>query len=83
MTFQLDPLIIVAILGLVNFVKSFGLSGRVLTLVSMAIGLVIAIAVQLLPAETIKVILVGILSGLGASGFYDFGNLLGGQKSSA
>ncbi len=83
MTFQLDPLVIVAILGLVNFVKSFGLSGRVLTLVSMAVGLVIAIAVQLLPADTVKILLVGLLSGLGASGFYDFGNLIGFKKAAS
>lgn len=80
MAFQLDPLIILAILGLVNFTKSFGLEGKALTIVSMLIGLVISVLVQILPADVIRIGLVGILSGLGASGFYDFGNLLGARS---
>lgn len=79
MTFQLDPLVVIAILGLVNFVKSFGLSGRALTLASMAIGVGISVLAQVLPAEIIQIALIGVLSGLSASGFYDFGNLIGAR----
>ncbi len=80
MTFQLDPLVIVAILGLVNFVKEFGLTGKVLTLASMALGLVISVLVQVLPAQLVQVALIGILSGLGASGFYDLGSMIGAKR---
>lgn len=76
MSFTLDPLVAVAILGGVNFVKALGLSGRVLTLISMLIGVVFAVLASILPAEVVQVGLVGILSGLGASGFYDFAGML-------
>jgi len=83
MTYQLDPLVIVAILGLVNFVKSFGVSGRALTVASMTIGLALSVLAQLLPTEVIQIALIGLLSGLGASGFYDLGALLGTAKKAS
>lgn len=76
MTYQLDPLVIVAILGLVNFAKAFGLAGKGLTLVSMLIGVIISVLVQILPAPIVQIALIGILSGLGASGLYDLGSLI-------
>jgi len=76
MTFELDPIVVVAILGLVNFSKAFGLAGKALTLVSMLIGVIISVLVQILPAQIVQIALIGILSGLGASGLYDLGGLI-------
>lgn len=79
MAIDIDPLVVVAILGLVNFVKALGVEGKVLTLISMGIGVILAILAATLPPETMQVILVGILGGAGACGLYD----LGGMFSSA
>ena len=81
MAFTLDPLVVVAILGGVNFVKALGLSGRVLTLISMLVGVVFAVLASILPAQVVQIGLVGVLSGLGASGFYDFAGMLGRKSA--
>lgn len=74
---QIDPFVSVAILGLVNLVKSFGVEGKAATAAAMAIGVVLSVASKLLPADVMQVALVGLLSGLAASGFYDIGNMIG------
>lgn len=70
-------LIVFAILGLVQFVKTFGLEGRILTLVSFLIGAAYAAAIYLLPVDTVKIVVGVSLFGLAACGVYDFGNLIG------
>jgi hypothetical protein len=60
-----------AILGLVNFVKSLGVQGKALTIVSMVIGVVMAVAAQLLPPGIFQIIFNGLVVGLAASGLYD------------
>jgi hypothetical protein len=60
-----------AILGLVNFCKALGAEGKVLTILSMAIGVVLALAAQLLPAGIFQTIFNGIIIGLAASGLFD------------
>ncbi len=74
---QIDPFVSVAILGLVNFVKSFSVEGKAATLAAMLIGVVLSVASKLLPSDVMQVALVGLLSGLAASGFYDIGNMIG------
>ena len=74
---QIDPFVAVAILGLVNFVKSFGVEGKAATLAAMLIGVVLSVASKLLPFDVMQVALLGVLSGLAASGFYDIGNMIG------
>lgn len=82
---QLDPILLAmlvpAILGLVNFLKDMGLAGKLLTVVSMVIGIVFVIGAQLLPVGTAQLILTGILGGLAACGLYDFGKLVGGPTT--
>lgn len=68
-----------AILGLVEVVKQWGLTGKVLTLVAMLIGTGLMIAAQLVEASSFKIVLYGILAGLSAAGLYDFSRLLGGN----
>ena len=60
-----------AILGLVNLVKSMGVQGRALTIVSMVIGIVMALAAQLLPPGIFQTIYNGIVIGLAACGLFD------------
>ncbi len=67
------------ILGLVEFVKKFGLSGNKLTLVSAAIGVVLALvykAAQMWTAYApyIELVFFGLAAGLCASGIYSFVN---------
>ena len=71
----------VVIFGLVEFVKSFGIQGKALTLVSMGFGLAFGIAYQVaqigIPvnfAETFSIIVFGLTLGLVTSGFYKFIN---------
>lgn len=66
-----------AILGLVEVVKQFGATGRVLTLIAMLIGTGLMIAAQLVEASSFKIVLYGILAGLSAAGLYDLSQLLG------
>jgi hypothetical protein len=74
------PLLIV-IFGLVEFVKSLGLTGRWLTVTSLLLGLVFGIAYRISADGTpvgfgpwFTVVIFGISLGLIASGFYDFAN---------
>jgi hypothetical protein len=79
---NIDPVLFVmlvpAIMGLVNFLKDLGLAGKALTIVSMVVGIVFIIGAQVIPVGIAQLILTGILGGLAASGFYDFGKLVGG-----
>jgi hypothetical protein len=72
------PLIIV-IFGLVEFIKSFGLSGKIVTSLSMVLGLLFGIAYKIgvdgLPVDFMGwfiVVVFGLALGLVASGFYKF-----------
>ncbi len=67
--------LIPAILGLVNFVKALGVEGKALTVVSMVIGVVMALLAQLLPTGTFQIIYNGIVIGLAACGLYDVANM--------
>ena len=67
------------ILGVVEFIKKFGVTGNKLMLVSMAVGIVFAIIYKTrdlyMPAQPyIDVAFFGIACGLGASGIYTFVN---------
>jgi uncharacterized membrane protein HdeD (DUF308 family) len=79
-TFTLNPVTLaLLILGIVEFIKKFGLTGNKLMLVSMAVGIVFAVIYrlsQLIPtAEVyIQVAFFGIAAGLCASGIYSFVN---------
>jgi hypothetical protein len=74
------PLVVV-VFGLVEFVKSLGLTGRWLTVTSLLLGLVFGIAYRV-SADGVPVgfgpwftvVFFGIALGLIASGFYDFAN---------
>jgi len=74
------PLIAV-IFGLVEFLKVFGLKGRILTVVSLLLGVVFGIIYKLslaLPfdfASWLAVIVFGLAIGLTTSGIYDFLNV--------
>ena len=74
------PLMIV-IFGLVEFAKSFGLSGRILTILSMLLGVALGLAYQIasngVPAAYagwFEIVIFGLAVGLVASGFYKFAN---------
>jgi hypothetical protein len=60
-----------AILGLVNFCKELGLTGKALTVASMVIGVALALAAQLLPPGIFQTIFNGIVIGLAACGLFD------------
>ncbi|MFZ0533550.1 MAG: hypothetical protein WAM09_10240 [Anaerolineales bacterium] len=78
--FTLNPLTLaLLILGLVEFVKKFKVSGNKLILISMAIGIVMAIVYKLssmyAPAQPyVELAFFGIAAGLCASGIYNFVN---------
>ncbi len=70
---------LVIVFGLVEFAKKFGLNGRILTALSMIIGIVLGILYQLSLrseslAEWFQIIMFGLAVGLAASGIYDFIN---------
>jgi len=73
------PLIAV-IFGLIEFLKVFGLKGRILTIFSLLLGFALAIAYKLtlgLPVDYagwMAVIFFGLAIGLTTSGIYDFLN---------
>jgi hypothetical protein len=69
-----------AILGLVNFVKALGVTGKALTIISMLIGAVMAVAAQLLPAGIFQVAYNGLIIGLAASGLYDVAAMFAARK---
>jgi hypothetical protein len=77
---QFDPAMLLAlmpaILGLVNFLKAFGLEGKPLTAASMVIGVAFALAYQLLPAGVFQVAYNGLIVGLAACGLYDIANMV-------
>ncbi len=70
----------VIIIALVEEIKAWGLTGKILRAVSMLLGLLFALAFQLatkMPTtlmEWLTVVVVGLLYGIGASGGYDFLN---------
>lgn len=70
-----------AILGLVNFVKSLGVEGKPLTIVSMVVGVVFYLCYALLPAGTFQIVLNGIVIGLAASGLYDLANMVTAKQA--
>lgn len=71
------PLIFV-IFALVEEIKAYGLTGKILRLVSLLLGLLFAFAFQVATAmpvtllDWLTVVVVGLLYGLAASGGYDF-----------
>ena len=78
---NIDPvlgvLITVAIVGLVDFLKSFGLAGRALTAVSFVIGALVGAGLFFVPAGIFAQIIYIVVFGLAASGFYDLAKLIG------
>jgi hypothetical protein len=72
------PLMVV-IFGLVEFSKSLGLAGKILTIFSMLLGVAFGVAYQIAisgaPASFaawFTIVIYGLALGLVASGFYDF-----------
>ncbi len=78
--FNLNPLTLaLLIMGLVEFVKKFGISGNKLIIFSMLIGIILAVVYKLsflIPAAQvyIEVSFFGLAAGLCASGIYNFVN---------
>jgi ABC-type uncharacterized transport system permease subunit len=67
------------ILGVVEFIKKFGVTGNKLLIISMVVGIAFGVIYKLyvlyLPSQVyIDVIFFGIAAGLGASGIYSFVN---------
>jgi uncharacterized membrane protein YozB (DUF420 family) len=67
------------VLGVVEFIKNFGVEGKKLMLVAMFVGIVFAVVYKVrelyLPAQPfIDVVFFGVFVGLGASGVYSFVN---------
>jgi hypothetical protein len=79
-TFVLNPAtLLILIFGIVEFIKSLGLEGNKLRLVSMGTGIFLAVVFQvgqLYPDAfpIIQVIFFGLAAGLAASGVYSFVN---------
>lgn len=79
-TFALNPVTLaLLILGIVEFIKKFGVTGNKLLLISMGVGIVFALiykASMLVPAISlyIEIAFFGIAAGLCASGIYSFVN---------
>jgi hypothetical protein len=74
------PLVAV-IFGLVEFIKSLGLQGRILTILALLIGLSLGLGYHVASlgvpsgfAGWFEAIVFGLAMGLVASGFYDFAN---------
>ena len=78
--FIINPLTLALIvLGVVEFIKKFGVTGNKLLIISMFIGIIFGVTYKLyilyLPSQVyIDVIFFGIAVGLGASGIYSFVN---------
>lgn len=70
-----------AILGLVNFVKSLGVEGKPLTIVSMVVGVLFYLCYALLPVGTFQIILNGVVMGLAACGIYDLFNMVSNKNA--
>jgi prepilin signal peptidase PulO-like enzyme (type II secretory pathway) len=79
-TFTLNPLTLaLLILGIVEFIKKFGLTGNKLMLVSMGVGVLFGVVYKFHevypPLEQyIEIAFFGIAAGLCASGIYSFVN---------
>lgn len=71
---EFDPLLMAAVLGLVNFAKDLGLTGKWATIAAMVIGVGAAWASGFVDPSLWKTILDGVLFGLAAAGFYDAGS---------
>jgi hypothetical protein len=74
------PLVVI-IFGLVEFIKSMGLTGRILTVLSMIVGILLGlgyhVAINGIPAGFsgwFIAVCFGLAMGLVASGFYNFAN---------
>ncbi len=74
------PLVVI-IFGLVEFIKSMGLTGRILTVLSMIVGILLGlgyhVATNGIPAGFsgwFIAVCFGLAMGLVASGFYNFAN---------
>ena len=68
---------LVLIFGIVEFIKTFGLKGNVLRLVSLTIGMILALAFKLRELYPVAAIYIDLFffstaAGLSASGLYDF-----------
>jgi uncharacterized membrane protein HdeD (DUF308 family) len=78
--FTLNPVTLaLLILGIVEFIKKFGLTGNKLMLISMAVGIIFAVVYRVSELiETaqiyIQVAFFGLAAGLCASGIYNFVN---------
>ena len=70
-----------AVLGFVNFFKSLGLEGKALTVASMVIGIVAAVAAMLLPTGIFSVAYNGLILGLAACGLYDLAMMVSPWKN--
>ncbi len=71
--------LLVIVFGLVEFAKKFGLQGKVLTALSMALGILAGIGYQYAQANEVfgqyfEMAVFGLAVGLAASGIYDFLN---------
>jgi hypothetical protein len=78
-TLMVGSIPLMVVFGLVEIIKSFGLKGNILTVVSLLLGLAFGIAYQVAQTGTpfgfaawFTVIMFGLLIGLVASGFYKF-----------
>lgn len=73
------PLIVI-IFALVEEIKAYGVSGKILRVISLLIGFCLAVGMQLisgLPIDVggwVTIAMVGVIYGLTASGAYDFLN---------
>ena len=78
--FTLNPVTLaILILGMVEFIKKFGVTGNKLMLISTAVGIVFAVIYKVSeliePAQIyIQVAFFGLAAGLCASGIYNFVN---------
>ena len=76
--FVLNPAtLLVLIFGLVEYVKGLGIHGNSLRVISLALGIALAIAYRLREttpewASWIEIAFFGLAAGLAASGMYDF-----------
>lgn len=78
MDFVVNPIaLIVLIFGLVEFIKSLGVKGNILRLVSIIAGILVVVVFQLRSEYPqyqllIDILFFGLATGLAASGYYDF-----------
>lgn len=70
-------LLLPAVVGGVEFLKTMGLTGRGLTAASMILGSALAMAAILLDVGAARAVLTCLLVGMGACGLYDLTKLIG------